>query len=154
MLNKVGLSVTGVSLPLLIRSQAVRLQSSVASPLLEERGVLSQDVPELPRTSSPIPIRYPYFVARVGSNNTNLPVYSEVRRARSRWLTEIRKVDGDVTALCRDLFEDFGWGDPYDKLNPDAQFLQRTSSLGGSKKIVLRGNWTRDVKAWLEERGF
>ncbi|PKI85373.1 hypothetical protein MVES_000433 [Malassezia vespertilionis] len=147
MLNKVGLSVTGVSLPLLIRSQAVRLQSSVASPLLEERGVLSQDVPELPRTSSPIPIRYPYFVARVGSNNTNLPVYSEVRRARSRWLTEIRKVDGDVTVY-------FGWGDPYDKLNPDAQFLQRTSSLGGSKKIVLRGNWTRDVKAWLEERGF
>ncbi|WFD37530.1 uncharacterized protein MJAP1_000474 [Malassezia japonica] len=107
-----------------------------------------------PTSAGPLPIRYPYFVSRVGVNGMNLPVYTDIRNARSRYLTNIRKVEGDVTALCRDLFEDFGWGDPFNKLNPNAELLVRTTQQAGSKMIVIRGNWSRDVKAWLEERGF
>lgn len=115
-----------------------------------------------PTSAGPLPIRYPYFVSRVGVNGMNLPVYTDIRNARSRYLTNIRKVEGDATvrfllltqALCRDLFEDFGWGDPFNKLNPNAELLVRTTQQAGSKMIVIRGNWSRDVKAWLEERGF
>lgn len=81
-------------------------------------------------------------------------MYLDLRNAGSRSLTLIRKVDGDVSALCRDLFEDFGWGDPFDKKNPDSDMLVRITHQAGSKKIFVRGNWTRDIKSWLEERGF
>ena len=104
--------------------------------------------------STPIAVKYPYFVNRVGVNQQSLPVYMDSRNAGSRSLTMIRKVDGDVSALCRDLFEAFGWGDPYDKKNPNSSMLVRASNVAGSQKLVVRGNWTRDIKAWLEERGF
>ena len=54
----------------------------------------------------------------------------------------------------RDLFESFGMGDPYDKSNAAPLQLVRTSGNAGGKTIVLRGNVSRDVKDWLEERGF
>lgn len=121
--------------------------------LLSTESSTQPEMPE-PQLRTPVPIRYPYFVNRVGVNQFNLPVYADVRNAGSRTLTMIRKVDGDVSALCRDLFEDFGWGDPFDKMNPDADKLVRLTTQAGSKKIVIRGHWTRDIKAWLEERGF
>lgn len=108
----------------------------------------------VPQPSTPIPIRYPYFVNRVGESQISLPVYRDSRNAGTRSLTLIRKVEGDVSALCRDLFNDFGWGDPFDKANPNADMLVRISQQAGSKKIFLRGNWTRDVKEWLAQRGF
>lgn len=50
---------------------------------------------------APIPIRYPYFVARAGVNGANFPVYTDIRNTRSRWLTQIRKVDGDAIVCTR-----------------------------------------------------
>lgn len=97
---------------------------------------------------------YPYFVSRVGLTGTSLPVYTDVRHGGSKWLTQIRKVDGDATALCRDLFGAFGWGDPYDKTNPNSDMLVRVSKSAGPKTVVIRSNVSREVKAWLESRGF
>lgn len=59
-----------------------------------------------PTSAGPLPIRYPYFVSRVGVNGMNLPVYTDIRNARSRYLTNIRKVEGDVTV--RFFFTDPG----------------------------------------------
>lgn len=59
-----------------------------------------------PTSAGPLPIRYPYFVSRVGVNGMNLPVYTDIRNARSRYLTNIRKVEGDATV--RFFFTDPG----------------------------------------------
>lgn len=48
-----------------------------------------------------IPLRYPYFVPRVGTYGVNLPVYSDVRRGGDKWLTIIRKVEGDAPVCVR-----------------------------------------------------
>ncbi|WFD29362.1 hypothetical protein MSPP1_000371 [Malassezia sp. CBS 17886] len=105
-------------------------------------------------SAGPIPIRYPYFVPRVGINATNLPVYTKVRHGGHSWQTIVRKVDGDVAALCRDLFEDFGWGDQHKHQHDAEPTVVRMSTQAGPKTIVLRGNCSRDIKQWLEQRGF
>ena len=105
-------------------------------------------------TPAPMAVRYPYFVSRVGLDGMSLPVYTDIRNGGSRWLTQIRKVEGDATAFCRDLFDEFGWGDPYDKSNPYANNLVRVSKNAGPKTVFLRSNVSREIKAWLESRGF
>ena len=121
----------------------IRLESTVAEAPTDTSG-----------TSAPMPVCYPYFVSRVGLDGMSLPVYTDVRNGGSRWLTQIRKVEGDATAFCRDLFDEFGWGDPYDKSNPYANNLVRVSKNAGPKTVFLRSNVSREIKAWLESRGF
>ena len=57
-------------------------------------------------------------------------------------------------ALCHDLFDDMGWGNPYDKCNPNARMLLRVTNNAGPKTVHLRSNVSREVKVWLESRGF
>lgn len=101
-----------------------------------------------------VPIRYSYFVPRVGVNANNLPVYTDLRHQGNKWLTVIRKIDGDVHLLCSDLFESFGWGDPFNKKNKYASMVERVTNTNGTRMIVLRGNFVREVNEWLEQRGF
>lgn len=56
--------------------------------------------------------------------------------------------------LCRDMFESFGWGDPFDKKNKYATIVERVNNGQGTRMIVLRGNLVREVRDWLENRGF
>ena len=121
----------------------IRLESTVAEAPTDTSG-----------TSAPMPVCYPYFVSRVGLDGMSLPVYTDIRNGGSRWLTQIRKVEGDASAFCRDLFDEFGWGDPYDKSNPYANNLVRVSKNAGPKTVFLRSNVSREIKAWLESRGF
>ncbi|WFD25536.1 hypothetical protein MNAN1_000496 [Malassezia nana] len=118
----------------------------------------TNSAPEAPETpaddSLPMPIRYPYFVSRVGLSGMSLPVYTDIRHGGSQWITQIRKVEGDVGAFCRDLFDEFGWGDPFDPANENARILMRISKNAGAKTIFLRNNVSREVKSWLEYRGF
>ncbi|WFD21826.1 hypothetical protein MEQU1_000482 [Malassezia equina] len=104
--------------------------------------------------TEPIPVRYPYFVSRVGLGGMSLPVYTDIRHGGSQWITQIRKVEGDANALCRDLFDEFGWGDPFDPANTYARMLMRISKHAGPKTIFLRTNVAREIKSWLEYRGF
>jgi len=53
--------------------------------------------------SEPIPIRYPYFVSRVGLGGMSLPVYTDIRHGGSQWITQIRKVEGDVNVREKKL---------------------------------------------------
>lgn len=66
-----------------------RWESTEATPARD----VAQDLTE---GAAPVPIRYPYFVARVGAAGTSLPVYSDIRHGGSQWLTQIRKVEGDA----------------------------------------------------------
>lgn len=55
---------------------------------------------EMHSSVHPIPIRYPYYIPRVGIYGMNIPVYSDVRRGGQKWLTVVRKVEGDATVRC------------------------------------------------------
>ena len=134
------------------RSSLARIPQYVAQIRLE--STVAEAPVDTSVTSAPMPVRYPYFVSRVGLDGMSLPVYTDVRNGGSRWLTQIRKVEGDATAFCRDLFDEFGWGDPYDKSNPYANNLVRVSKNAGPKTVFLRSNVSREIKAWLESRGF
>ena len=134
------------------RSSLARIPQYVAQIRLE--STVAEAPVDTSITSAPMPVRYPYFVSRVGLDGMSLPVYTDVRNGGSRWLTQIRKVEGDASAFCRDLFDEFGWGDPYDKSNPYANNLVRVSKNAGPKTVFLRSNVSREIKAWLESRGF
>ena len=103
------------------RSPLARIPQYVAQIRLE--STVAEASADTSVTSAPMPVRYPYFVSRVGLDGMSLPVYTDIRNGGSRWLTQIRKVEGDASAFCRDLFDEFGWGDPYDKSNPYANNL-------------------------------
>ncbi|WFD18045.1 hypothetical protein MCAP1_000257 [Malassezia caprae] len=120
----------------------------------ESTSAVPEDAEAPASRSEPIPVRYPYFVSRVGLGGMSLPVYTDIRHNGSQWITQIRKVEGDVNALCRDLFNEFGWGDPFDPANVHARMLMRISKQAGPKTIFLRSNVAREVKSWLEYRGF
>ena len=91
----------------LLRTSVARLQAPIGKNGL---GIFAQRVryestqasaPEATaKRSMPIQIRYPYYVPRVGLSGISLPVYSDIRNARSRWLTQIRKVDGDANVCA------------------------------------------------------
>ncbi|EDP43588.1 hypothetical protein MGL_1801 [Malassezia globosa CBS 7966] len=139
-------------LPVVERSVA-RVPAYVQSSRCEST-VADHTLSDTPQASMPKSIRYPYFVSRVGMAGTSLPVYTDIRHGGSKWITQIRKVEGDVSALCHDLFDDMGWGNPYDKCNPNARMLLRVTNNAGPKTVHLRSNVSREVKAWLESRGF
>ncbi|KAL4400083.1 mitochondrial large ribosomal subunit [Malassezia pachydermatis] len=130
---------------------AVRLSTLIHA---RHESTVSSSEPNEEAQPSPAAIRYPYYVSRVGMSGLSLPVYTDIRHGGSQWFTQIRKVEGDAAALCRDIFEEFGWGDPFDKANPYSQILVRISKSAGPKTVFLRTNLSREIKSWLEHRGF
>lgn len=44
-------------------------------------------------------VRHPYFVSRTANNN--LPVYTDIRNGRTRHLTIIRRIEGDVDVCIK-----------------------------------------------------
>lgn len=62
-----------------------------------ESTVADHTLSDTPQASMPKPVRYPYFVSRVGMAGTSLPVYTDIRHGGSKWITQIRKVEGDVS---------------------------------------------------------
>ena len=57
--------------------------------------------------SEPIPVRYPYFVSRVGLGGMSLPVYTDIRHGGSQWITQIRKVEGEANVREKKLTPGF-----------------------------------------------
>ncbi|KAM0747217.1 hypothetical protein T439DRAFT_383366 [Meredithblackwellia eburnea MCA 4105] len=78
----------------------------------------------------------PYYINRTSSNF--LPVYLDLKSGGSRQETLIRKIDGDLDALKRDLEKAFPLSDPFTKPQ--------------SRQVVLRGDWVTQVKEWLETK--
>ena len=105
--------------------------------------------------------RLPYFVRR--NSRGSLPVYSDIRNGGTRYLIQIRDVDGraDVStstpSLCpphpaQDLAQDLRQS-LFDPHSPHAQRL--AVRVQHQRHVILSGGrFKRDVLAWLTAKGF
>nr|XP_058159255.1 large ribosomal subunit protein mL49-like [Dasypus novemcinctus] len=88
------------------------------------------------------PPNLPYFVRR--SRMHNIPVYKDITHG-NRQMTVIRKVEGDIWALQKDV-EDFL--SPLLGKTPVTQVNEVTGTLR------VKGYVDQQLKAWLLEKGF
>ncbi|EPQ29137.1 uncharacterized protein PFL1_03425 [Pseudozyma flocculosa PF-1] len=121
-------------------------------------------------------VQHPYFVPRIGKTGDSLPVYTDIRNGGTRVLTEIRKVQGDVEALRKDLLANLHLfalenATPFETAkkpikpragrksgpqpgHPTAAVPVQVSKVDAAGKLVVKGNKVREVKAFLEAKGF
>lgn len=133
--------------------------------------------------TGPTPVKYSYFVPRVGKTLDSLPVYTDIRNGGTRTITELRKIQGSLSDLKTDLSVflsgSYATNDPIMfsedspvKVNkkplrpkPGRKLVERTGNptyldpVQGAKvqesgKLKIRGNRVEEVKAFLESRGF
>ncbi|XP_036182605.1 39S ribosomal protein L49, mitochondrial [Myotis myotis] len=88
------------------------------------------------------PPNLPYFVRR--SRMHNIPVYKDITHG-NRQMTVIRKVEGDIWALQKDV-EDFL--SPLLGKTPITQVNEVTGTLR------IKGYFDQQLKTWLLEKGF
>ncbi|XP_037002415.1 39S ribosomal protein L49, mitochondrial [Artibeus jamaicensis] len=89
----------------------------------------------------PVP-RLPYFVRR--SRMHNIPVYKDITHG-NRQMTVIRKVEGDIWALQKDVEEFLS---PLLGKTPITQVNEVTGT------VRVKGYFDQQLKAWLLEKGF
>lgn len=80
-----------------------------------------------------------YFVSR--SSTGNLPVYSDFKAGGNKIVTEIRKIHGDIIQLRNDMQKEL----------PSIP-KESWKVVMQSKKIVIKGDFVRDVKNLLGQR--
>ncbi|XP_036619557.1 39S ribosomal protein L49, mitochondrial isoform X1 [Trichosurus vulpecula] len=118
-----------------------------------ERLIPPAGIPEPPRHKSyPTPSGWqppkdpppdlPYFIRR--SRMHNVPVYTELTHG-NRQMTLIRKVEGDIWALQKDVEE---FLTPLTGKTPVTQVNEVTGTLR------IKGYFDQQLKAWLLEKGF
>ncbi|KAI5477071.1 hypothetical protein MNV49_006870 [Pseudohyphozyma bogoriensis] len=78
-----------------------------------------------------------YSLPRLKSGE--LPVYTDIKDGGYRVLTLVRKVEGNLDALAEELATAL-----------DTQVFTKPSS----RQVVLKGDWMKETKALLEEKGF
>ncbi|KAL4672127.1 hypothetical protein H8957_009930 [Semnopithecus entellus] len=88
------------------------------------------------------PPNLPYFVRR--SRMHNIPVYKDITHG-NRQMTVIRKVEGDIWALQKDV-EDFL------SLLLGKTPVTQVNEVTGTLRI--KGYFDQELKAWLLEKGF
>ncbi|XP_052618373.1 39S ribosomal protein L49, mitochondrial [Peromyscus californicus insignis] len=88
------------------------------------------------------PPNLPYFVRR--SRMHNIPVYKDITHG-NRQMTVIRKVEGDIWALQKDVEEFLS---PQLGKTPVTQVNEVTGTLR------IKGYFDEQLKAWLLEKGF
>lgn len=114
-------------------------------------------------TIQPLAVRNPYFVRR--NSRGSLPVYSDIRNGGTRYLIQIRNVEGRVNVSS--FFSPFSFSFPHpiqslaqdlkqSLLHPDSPHAQRLSvKVQHQRHIILSGGrFKRDILAWLTAKGF
>ena len=153
--------------------------SDAAAPSSPESAADAPDAGE----SGVTPVKYSYFVPRVGKTLDSLPVYTDVRNGGTRIITVLRKIQGSVADLRTDLAlfldDTYASNDPshlHDdsplKVNkkplrphPGRKMVPKTAhptyidpvqtgKVAESGQLKIRGNRVEHVKAFLESRGF
>ncbi|CAG8519771.1 10798_t:CDS:2 [Paraglomus brasilianum] len=100
-------------------------------------------LPDPPKIDPNRPIvQYPYFVER--SRYGELPVYYCIKNGRTRQLTTIRRIEGNLQALRDDIVKELFPG----ALKGEVK-INETSC-----QIIIKGNVRRDVMQWLYDKGF
>ncbi|KAJ2797780.1 54S ribosomal protein img2, mitochondrial [Coemansia guatemalensis] len=92
--------------------------------------------PETNRTAQSV--TYPYYVRR--TRFQSLPVYIDVRNGRTRKLTILRRIDGDLGALRADISK---------ALDEESVVLKAIS-----RQLVIKGDRSTELRKWLTEKGF
>ncbi|SPO20443.1 related to IMG2 - mitochondrial ribosomal protein of the large subunit [Ustilago trichophora] len=168
--------------------QPVASSSKLTLPIIARSNSTSTTTTSSPESEptiepTPTPVRYSYFVPRVGKTLDSLPVYTDIRNGGTRIITELRKIQGSVEDLKTDL--SLFLSDTYESNNPISlnqdsplkvnkkplrpragrKLVQKTGNpsyldpvqsakvLEGGK-LKIRGNRVDEVKAFLESRGF
>lgn len=94
----------------------------------------------------------PYLVKRTA--NGNLPVYTEYKNSRSRAITIIRRIDGDIESLRNDL-ERKVFGSANLEAEGSHHGVQVDVAIRKpSNHIWINGNVSRNVRYWLTSIGF
>ncbi|KAI9506088.1 ribosomal protein L49/IMG2, partial [Coemansia spiralis] len=79
-----------------------------------------------------------YYVHR--TRFQTLPVYSDIKNGKTRKLTLIRRIEGDIGALREELSRHL-----------DDSSIQIKSI---SNQLVIKGDRTKEVREWLTVKGF
>ncbi|KAJ1667907.1 mitochondrial 54S ribosomal protein img2 [Coemansia sp. RSA 2052] len=91
-----------------------------------------------PASGGPQLVTYPYFVHR--TRFQSLPVYTDVKNGKTRKLTTVRRIEGDLEALRADMAK---------ALSDSSIQIKRTS-----QQLVIKGDRSDEVRAWLTRSGF
>ncbi|OAV98560.1 hypothetical protein PTTG_25590 [Puccinia triticina 1-1 BBBD Race 1] len=90
-----------------------------------------------PITTEQNPLKY--SITRTTPYNT-LPVYSVMKPGLGQIWTLIKRINGDLYKLKEDLILDFPQSQPILKLHVN--------------QVLCRGHITKEIKLWLQDRGF
>jgi large subunit ribosomal protein L49 len=82
----------------------------------------------------------PFFVERTAFGK-GLPVYSDIKNGRTRHLTVVRRIYGDINALTTQLKNEF----------PE---INKISVKPNQQKILIKGDWASEIKIFLTNLGF
>lgn len=90
--------------------------------------------------------RQAYFVRR--NTHGALPVYTDIRNGGTRYLVQIRNVEGQVQVLANELKASL--------FEPDSPAAARLGVRVHERRhiIITGGRWKVDVMAWLASKGF
>ncbi|TEB35967.1 hypothetical protein FA13DRAFT_1787424 [Coprinellus micaceus] len=90
-------------------------------------------------------VKHPFFVPR--NSNGNLPVYSDIRNGGTRLLVTIRNVDGNASALAKDLKESL--------FEAGSEAARQMKVRTNHQHVVVQGGrWSQEVQEWLKAKGF
>ncbi|KAG2348509.1 hypothetical protein BDR05DRAFT_973582 [Suillus weaverae] len=87
-----------------------------------------------------------YFIRR--NSCGSLPVYTDIRNGRTKYLISIRNVQGKVDSLANDLKQSL-----FSHNSPQADRL-KVQVVAQRHLVVSGGRWKNDVISWLTSKGF
>ncbi|KAI6043073.1 mitochondrial large subunit ribosomal protein-domain-containing protein [Pisolithus marmoratus] len=92
------------------------------------------------------PPSLPYFVRR--NTRGSLPVYTDIRNGGTRYLVQIRNVEGQAQVLANELKTSL--------FEPNSPAAARLGVRVHDQRhiIITGGRWKVDVMAWLASKGF
>ncbi|KAM6500659.1 Ribosomal protein L49/IMG2 [Amanita muscaria] len=91
-------------------------------------------------------VHHPYFVPR--NSRGNLPVYTDIRNAGTRYLVLVHNIDGNANSLARDLQTSL-----FERSSHESQRMN-VEVVRGKNLIITGGRWKHHIVKWLKAKGF
>ncbi|KAF0560682.1 ribosomal protein L49/IMG2 [Gigaspora margarita] len=89
-------------------------------------------------------VQYPYYIHR--TSNKSLPVYIDIKNGRTRILTILRRIEGDIQALRDDIKKDL--------FPKDHSIHSKVTINHTNNNVVIKGDYCFVLKKWLMDKGF
>lgn len=128
-----------------------RLQKAELRQRIEDNKVKAIKLEERLKAESAAARESPkYHIAR--TSMSNLPVYEHRKRGGTKFITQIQKLSGDLSALQADLRQVLGLPQNHTDAKGRRKELVRINHL--TKHIIVEGWRGEEVKKWAQVRGF